>query len=220
MKVVAGLGNPGPKYETTRHNAGYLAIDRLVDDWKATGPSFAFQGQVYQAEVGGERIVLVKPATFMNSSGLCVGPLLKFYKAAPSDLIVIHDELDLKPMQVRLKTGGGAAGHNGLKSLDQHIGPHYHRVRIGIGHPAREVHESAAGKHARVVADYALQNFTDEELQALDPVLNTVKAAIEMIVRGEMTQAMQKFHTDNDQAGSARREGNDQAGRARREGKE
>src|SRR4051812_44310751 len=113
MKIIAGLGNPGPKYETTRHNAGFLAIDRLVDDWKATGPSYNYQGQIWQASVGGEKVILVKPETYMNSSGECIGPLMKFYKCEPTDLVVIYDDLDLKPLQLRMKIGGSAGGHNG-----------------------------------------------------------------------------------------------------------
>lgn len=202
MKMIVGLGNPGPQYETTRHNVGFLAVDRLVDDWKATGPAFNFGGEVYQASVGGEKVVLVKPETFMNSSGECVGPLMKFYKCTPEDLIVIHDDLDLKPIQLRLKTGGGTGGHNGLKSIDQYLGflgpraTEYHRVRVGIGHPSKLVHPSAEGKHGRTVVDYVLQNFTDEELGELDPLLDEIKAAIEMVVRGEATRAMNQYNRE------------------------
>ncbi|MDR3607555.1 MAG: aminoacyl-tRNA hydrolase [Oligoflexia bacterium] len=189
MKIVAGLGNPGPKYETTRHNAGFLAIDRLVDDWKATGPSDAFEGEVWQTSVGGEKVLLVKPQTFMNVSGECLGPLLKFYKCKPEDLIVIHDDLDLGPLVLRLKVGGGTGGHNGLKSIDQHLGgnQNYMRVRIGVGHPRSFMPE-------RNVADYVLQNFNDDELRRLDPLLDDVTQAVEMMVRGEATQAQNRFN--------------------------
>src|SRR4051794_16113943 len=138
MKIVVGLGNPGPKYETTRHNVGFLAVDRLIDEWKATGPASKHQGEVYQADVRGEKVLLVKPETFMNLSGRCVAPLMVFFKCKPSDLIVIHDDLDLIPFALRIKTGGGTGGHNGLKSLDESLGAGqngYHRIRIGIGHP-------------------------------------------------------------------------------------
>lgn len=191
MKIVVGLGNPGPKYETTRHNVGFLAVDRLIDDWKATGPSHDYQGEVYQASVGGEKVILVKPETYMNNSGECVAPLAKFYKCAPEDIVVIYDELDLKPFQLRLKRGGGAGGHNGIRSLDQHLGsPEYYRVRIGIGHPSRGVHASAQNVYARAVVDYVLQNFTDEELQELDPLLDDVRKAVELLIAGDATRAM------------------------------
>lgn len=197
MKIVAGLGNPGPKYETTRHNAGFLAVDRLVDSWKATGPHYESKGQLYQATVAGEKVLLVKPETFMNNSGECIAPLMKFYKCKPEDLVVVYDELDLKPLQLRLKTGGGSGGHNGIKSIDQCLGSEstgYHRVRIGIGHPARGVHPSAENSHARSVVDYVLQNFTDDELAELDKTLDDVSQACELLIRGEATRAMTAFN--------------------------
>src|SRR5687768_5190701 len=122
MKLVVALGNPGPKYETTRHNAGWLALDYLIDEWKATGPVSQNEGEVWQASVGGEKVLCVKPQTYMNVSGKCVAPIFKFYKLQPEDLVVLHDEVDLKSMQLRLKTGGGTGGHNGIKSLDAHLG--------------------------------------------------------------------------------------------------
>jgi PTH1 family peptidyl-tRNA hydrolase len=197
MKVVAGLGNPGPKYETTRHNAGFLAIDRLVDEWKATGPSESFDGELWHASVGGEKVILVKPLTFMNVSGECLGPLLKFYKCSPQDLIVIHDDLDLGPLVLRIKFGGGTGGHNGLKSIDQSLGgqQNYHRVRIGVGHPRSLTPEQAsASKTARNVVDYVLQNFNDDELRQLDQVLDNVAQAVEMMIQGEATQAQNRFN--------------------------
>jgi PTH1 family peptidyl-tRNA hydrolase len=199
MKIVAGLGNPGPKYETTRHNVGFLAIDRLVDDWRASGPDEAYKSLIYTATVGGEKVLLVKPETFMNLSGETIAPMMKFYKCTSDDLIVIHDDLDLKPLGLRVKTGGGTGGHNGLKSIDQCLGSgqtDYHRIRIGIGHPAKLVHPSAQGKHARVVVDYVLQNFTDEELNELDPQLDRVTKIAELIIRGEIRQAMTEFNRE------------------------
>lgn len=198
MKIIAGLGNPGPKYETTRHNVGFLAVDRLVEEWKATGPADSFRADVYQATVDGEKILLVKPMTFMNVSGESLGPMMKFYKCAPEDLIVIHDDLDLKPLTLKLKTGGGTGGHNGLKSLDASLGGQsgYHRVRIGIGHPRGLVDESAQGKHARDVVDYVLQMFTDEELRKLDLLMDDGVRAIRMLVAGQTRQAMNEFNSN------------------------
>lgn len=198
MKIIAGLGNPGPRYETTRHNVGFLAVDRLAQKWKASGPTDQYRGEVYQAMLGGERTLLVKPMTFMNASGECLAPLMRFHKCAPNDLIVIHDDLDLKPMSLRLKTGGGTGGHNGLKSIDASLGAGllaYHRIRIGIGHPRGLVHESAQGNHAREVVDYVLQMMTDEELDQLNPLLDELARVAEMLVHGKVQQAMNEINT-------------------------
>jgi len=196
MKIVAGLGNPGPKYETTRHNAGFLLIDRLIDDWKATPLPDQFSAEIHQATVAGEKTLLIKPQTFMNLSGESVGPLLRFFKCAPEDLIVIHDELDLKPLVLRLKTGGGAGGHNGIKSIDQVLGGKngYHRVRIGIGHPRGLVDPSAQATHARDVTDYVLQQFTDDELSKLNAVFDDARTAVELLIQGEALRAMNQFN--------------------------
>ena len=197
MKIIAGLGNPGPKYETTRHNVGFLAVDRLVDDWKASGPDEAYKATIHQATVAGEKVLLVKPETFMNLSGESILPMMKFYKCTPEDLIVIHDDLDLKPLALRVKTGGGTGGHNGLKSIDQCLSTQeYHRIRLGIGHPNKLVHPSTQGKFARQVADYVLQNFTDEELSELDLLLDRVTKAAELIIRGEVRQAMTEYNRE------------------------
>jgi PTH1 family peptidyl-tRNA hydrolase len=191
MKLVVGLGNPGPKYELTRHNVGFLAVDRLVDRWKADGPQTRNQAEVYSARIGGEQVLLVKPQTFMNLSGRSVAPIATFYKVEPSDIIVLHDELDLAPMSFRVKVGGGAGGHNGLRSLDECLGAGksgYIRIRMGIGQPLLP-----SGK--RVSAEkHVLEAFTDEELKFLDPVLDDVADAVEMILRGELTRAMNRFN--------------------------
>ena len=199
MKIIAGLGNPGPKYDTTRHNAGFLAVDRLIDAWRATGPADAYEGEIYQASVAGEKVMLVKPQTFMNNSGDCIAPLMKFYKCGPDDLIVIHDDLDLKPLAMRIKTGGGTGGHNGLKSIDACLGTgstNYHRIRVGIGHPSKIVHPSTQGKHARSVVDYVLQPFTDAELEELDRLLDELVKAAEMMIRGDVKRAMTEFNQE------------------------
>ena len=190
MKLVVGLGNPGPKYETTRHNVGFLAIDRLVERWKATGPVSKYKAEIYQGSVAGEQVLLIKPQTFMNLSGQSVAPIFTFYKCVADDVIVLHDDLDLKPISMRLKTGGGAGGHNGLKSMDECLGAAqngYHRVRLGIGHP------TALSLRIAPV-DYVLQNFTDDELVRLDPLLNQVGQAIELIIGGQMKKAMNEFN--------------------------
>ena len=135
MKLIAGLGNPGPKYDGTRHNIGFMAVDAIADrqgfqPWRAK-----FQGQVAEGRLGSEKVLLLKPETYMNLSGQSVGEAMRFYKLGPEDVIVFQDELDLAPGKVKLKTGGGHAGHNGLRSIDAHVGPDFTRVRLGIGHP-------------------------------------------------------------------------------------
>jgi PTH1 family peptidyl-tRNA hydrolase len=189
MKIVAGLGNPGPQYETTRHNAGFLAIDRLVEEWRAEGPDKGYEGELYEATVGSEKVLLVKPQTFMNLSGKCIAPLMRFYKLKPEDLIVIHDEVDLKPPSIRIKTGGGSAGNNGIRSIDAALGtPEYHRVRIGVGKP------SPLAQGPRNTADHVLQQFSDEELEALSNTLERVQKAVERMVGGDIEGAMNEYN--------------------------
>ena len=145
MWLVAGLGNPGAEYAATRHNIGFMAVDRL-----AAGGSFSnkFQGEVAQVSIGGEKVILLKPQTYMNHSGRSVQAAMAFYKIAPEKLIVIYDELDLPPGKLRIKKAGGANGHNGIKDIDQSIGPDYWRIRLGIGHPglAAQVHSYVLSK--------------------------------------------------------------------------
>jgi peptidyl-tRNA hydrolase, PTH1 family len=191
-KVVAGLGNPGPKYETTRHNVGFLALDRLIDDWQARGPVKAYEGEIWEASVAGEKVYLVKPQTYMNNSGRCIAPLANFYKCKPEDIVVLYDELDLKPASIRIKTGGGSGGHNGIKSIDASLGlanTGYHRVRIGIGHPR------ALNLQLQPV-DYVLQQFSDGELENLDGLFGNVEKAVKRILDGDVRGAMNEFNTD------------------------
>tara|TARA_Y100000590_G_scaffold470538_1_gene666150 strand:+ start:4113 stop:4712 length:600 start_codon:yes stop_codon:yes gene_type:complete len=186
MKIIAGLGNPGSKYETTRHNAGFLLVDRLIDRWNATGPTLKNQGEIYQATYGSEKILLVKPQTYMNESGRCIGPLFQFYKLNPPDLIVAHDEVDLSPITLRIKTGGGTGGHNGLKSVDRHVGTDnkdYHRVRIGVG------------KSKQVPTEvHVLKPFSNEELRAIDSLLDDAARAIELLVENKPKEAMNQYN--------------------------
>jgi PTH1 family peptidyl-tRNA hydrolase len=203
MKIIAGLGNPGVQYETNRHNAGFLAIDRLIEKWHAAGPVNKYLGKVFQSSYLDQQILLVKPTTFMNLSGRCISAIYGFYQCKPADLIVIHDDLALPPMILRFKTGGGTGGHNGLKSIDECIGKDntaYHRIRLGIGHPSRaaavdlgdRVTQSSGGTISP--ADYVLQNFTDDELKSLDGVLDQVCEGVELILKGQIQIAMNKFH--------------------------
>ncbi|HUP56788.1 MAG TPA: aminoacyl-tRNA hydrolase, partial [Bdellovibrionota bacterium] len=186
----AGLGNPGPAYETTRHNVGFLAIDRMVDEWSARGPDDSYEGELWETSVAGEKVYLIKPQTFMNNSGKCIAPLMRFYKCEPSDLIVVYDEVDLKPRTIRIKTGGGSAGHNGIRSIDQHLGTQdYHRVRIGVGKPSPLTQQGP-----RNTADWVLAQFGDEELEHLDLVLGRVAKAVERMIQGDITGAMGEYN--------------------------
>lgn len=198
MKIVVGLGNPGAKYETTRHNVGFLAVDRLVELWKGSGPIQKFNAEIYQASLGGESVLLMKPQTFMNLSGKSVAAAMGFYQVKPSELIVIHDDLALQSMSLRFKAGGGAGGHNGLRSIDECLGKEnssYFRIRIGIGHPSQFVGDSSDPRGKMSPANYVLAPYHDQELEALDPVLEDVGRAAEWIFNGEIQRAMNTFHS-------------------------
>jgi peptidyl-tRNA hydrolase, PTH1 family len=182
VKLVVGLGNPGPKYERTRHNIGFLAIDAITRRWNLRGPREKFNGEIAEGEIDGERVIALKPMTFMNNSGESVAPAARFYKIEPADVIVIHDELDLVDGKVRVKRGGGAAGHNGLRSIDAHLGANYWRMRLGIGHPGRK----------DLVLHYVLQNFLPEETVWLDKLLPAQAEALPLLLAGQESAFMSK----------------------------
>ncbi len=151
MRLVVGLGNPGPKHQNNRHNIGFMAADEIVRRHGLSAPRARFQGDVSEGQIGGERVIVLKPATYMNESGRAVGEAVRFYKLTPADVIVIYDEIDLVAAKVRVKQGGGNAGHNGLRSIDAHLSDkNYWRVRLGVGHP---------GDKSRV-KDYVLGDFS------------------------------------------------------------
>jgi PTH1 family peptidyl-tRNA hydrolase len=175
MKLFVGLGNPGSKYARNRHNIGFMALDEIAAD-HGFGPwRMKFQGQVSEGNLGGERVILLKPETFMNLSGQAVTEAARFYKIEPADVTVFHDELDLAPFKCRVKTGGGHAGHNGLRSIHQHIGEAYDRVRLGIGHPG----------HKDRVAGYVLQDFAKAEEKWLDELLRGISDGAKSLAAGE-----------------------------------
>nr|WP_319249454.1 aminoacyl-tRNA hydrolase [uncultured Celeribacter sp.] len=161
MRLFVGLGNPGGKYEKNRHNIGFMALDRIAGDHGFAPWRSKFQGLVSEGRLGREKVVLLKPQTFMNLSGQAVGEAMRFYKLTPADVVVFHDELDLAPGKLRVKTGGGHAGHNGLRSIHQHIGADYDRVRMGIGHPG----------HKDRVSGYVLADFAKADQDWLDDVI-------------------------------------------------
>ena len=180
MKLFVGLGNPGTEHAGQRHNIGFMALDRIAADhgfgpWKK-----ALRALVSEGRLGGEKLVLVKPQTYMNASGEAVQAAMAFYKLALSDIVVFHDELDLAPFKLRYKTGGGHAGHNGLRSLHAHIGDGYARVRLGIGHPG----------HKDRVSGYVLHGFAKAEAEALDDLLRGISDGAEALAMGESGRFM------------------------------
>ena len=175
MKLFVGLGNPGAKYAQNRHNIGFMAVDRIAAD-HGFGPwRSKFQGSVSEGVMGGEKIILLKPETFMNRSGQSVGEAARFYKVDPSDIVVFHDEIDLAPGKLRVKQGGGHAGHNGLRSLHGHIGDAYGRVRMGVGHPG----------HKDAVATYVLKDFSKSDQAWLDDMLRGISDGAAALAQGD-----------------------------------
>ncbi len=161
MKLIVGLGNPGAKYARNRHNIGYMALDRIATDHGFAPWRSKFQGQLSEGRLGREKVMLLKPETFMNNSGQAVGEAMRFFKLEPEDVIVVHDEIDLAPGKARIKSGGGHAGHNGLRSIHAHIGALYDRVRLGVGHPGRK----------ELVPGYVLRDFPKADEDWLDDLL-------------------------------------------------
>ncbi len=171
MLLLVGLGNPGAEYARHRHNVGFMAVDAIAEHYGFGAPRAKFQGELREGfvEDRGRRTkaLILKPMTFMNESGRSVGEAARFYKLAPEDVIVFYDELDLAPGKLRIKTGGGAAGHNGIKSIAAHLGADFRRVRIGIGHP---------GEKSKVTG-HVLGNFSNADQNWLAPMLDAIAAA-------------------------------------------
>ncbi|MEM9641944.1 MAG: aminoacyl-tRNA hydrolase [Pseudomonadota bacterium] len=175
MILIVGLGNPGQKYARNRHNIGFMAVDEIAHA-HGFGPwREKFQGAISDGRIGAGKVLLLKPNTFMNLSGQSVGEAMRFYKLEPDKVIVLHDELDLAPGKVRVKTGGGHAGHNGLRSLHQHIGDTYVRVRLGIGHPGDK----------RLVSHYVLGDFAKADEDWLSPLIDGIGRAFPELVAGD-----------------------------------
>ncbi len=192
IRLIIGLGNPGPEYEATRHNAGFWLADQIADDLRASFTlEKAFFSWVAKARFEGEQVLLAKPFTFMNRSGQAAGALLRFYKFRPEEVLVLHDELDLLPGQVKLKQGGGHAGHNGLRDIQSAFSsPAFWRLRIGIGHPRN------AGL-AQQVAAYVLHPPRREEMPALEESILRCRNVIPLLLEGEFQQAMSRLHEGN-----------------------
>jgi peptidyl-tRNA hydrolase, PTH1 family len=175
VRLVVGLGNPGPRYARNRHNIGFMAVDAIARCHGVSGFRNRFKGEIAEGLIGGERRLLLKPQTFMNDSGESVAETARFFKLLPSDIVVIHDEIDLRPGKLRVKCGGGTAGHKGLRSIDSLLGPDFWRVRIGVGHPGIK----------ELVLPYVLQNFPSEEVSLwVAPLLDAVAETIGLLLSG------------------------------------
>jgi PTH1 family peptidyl-tRNA hydrolase len=180
MQIWVGLGNPGPQYAMHRHNVGFMAADVMAHVHEFGAVQKKFSGWMQDGRIGGERIILLKPATFMNESGRAVGEAMRFYKLGLDALTVFHDELDLAPLKVKVKQGGGNAGHNGLRSIDQHCGNDFRRVRIGIGHPG----------HKDRVHGYVLGNYAKAEQDDLADVLGAISSEADWLAKGDAPRFM------------------------------
>lgn len=183
MKLLVGLGNPGTKYAGNRHNIGFMALDRIVQRHSFGPWRSKFTAQYCEGVIEGEKVIALKPETFMNESGRAVQAVARFYKVALADIIVLHDELDIAFAKLKVKTGGGHGGHNGLRSIDAHMGKEYQRIRLGIGHPGQK-----ELVHSHVLGDFAKAQQSD-----LDKMLDVVAQHIDLVVLGKATDFMTKY---------------------------
>ncbi len=190
MKLFVGLGNPGAKYARHRHNVGFMAVERIAER-HAFGPwRRRFQGQAADGELDGTKVLLLKPDTYMNESGRAVGEAARFLKLATSDIVVFHDELDLLPGKLKVKTGGGNAGHNGLRSITAHLDNEYERVRIGIGHPGAK----------ELVQSWVLHDFARADADWLDPLLDVMADAAPRLASGDAARFLTDVARQRDNA--------------------
>ncbi len=191
MQIWVGLGNPGAQYALQRHNVGFMAADIIAEVHDFTPWTKKFRSLVCEGRIGRDKILLVKPQTFMNVSGDAVRQALAFYKLDTDALTVFHDELDLAPMKVKVKQGGGTAGHNGLRSIDAHLGPDFRRVRIGIGHPG----------HKDRVTGYVLGNYAKAEMEPLSDLLAAISAEADWLANGDevrfMSEIARRMHDED-----------------------
>ncbi|MBS4046320.1 MAG: aminoacyl-tRNA hydrolase [Alphaproteobacteria bacterium] len=181
MLLLVGLGNPGSEHRRQRHNVGFMALDAIAERHNFQPFKKRFQGEIAEGVLDGTKTLLLKPQTYMNLSGKSVGEAAHFYKLPPAQVVVVHDELDLAAGKIRMKTGGGHAGHNGLRSIDGAIGPNYRRLRIGIGHPGKDL-----------VLGYVLQNFHADERVWLDPLLEAMAVEAGYLAKNDDTGFMTK----------------------------
>jgi len=190
MLLIVGLGNPGPEYRRHRHNVGFVAVDEIHRRHGFTPWRRRFKGEVAEGTLAGEKALLLKPQTYMNESGRSVQEAVQFYKLAPKDIVVIHDEVDLPPGKTRVKMGGGAAGHNGLRSLDAEIGDGYRRVRIGVGHPGVK----------DAVPHYVLHDFPKGDAEWLVPLIDAIADNAPLLAEGKDATFANRLHAPEQKA--------------------
>lgn len=177
--LLVGLGNPGKRYQNNRHNIGFKIVDAIVENYHLDKAKDKFDSEVYSGSFLDKKIIAIKPQTFMNLSGSAVAAFVKFYKTPLNELVVIHDDIDLAPGKAKVKIGGGAGGHNGLKSIDQALGQNYYRIRVGVGHPG----------HADLVSDYVLSDFKHgDEKDMMSELVCSIAKEFEYVMRGEFDQ--------------------------------
>lgn len=184
MKLFVGLGNPGAKYANNRHNIGFMAVEAIASRHAKSPFRARFQGEAVEATIAGEKVLLLKPATYMNESGRAVGEAMRFYKIALADVYAFHDELDLPPAKVRVKLGGGNAGHNGLRSITALCGNDYRRVRLGIGHPGIK----------ELVHAYVLNDFGKAEHAWVSDLCNIVADEAGLLASGDDATFQNRLH--------------------------
>jgi len=180
--LLVGLGNPGQKYEATRHNAGFMALDDIIDSYGLEGPVSKYKGDWYTGTIAGRKLFALKPQTFMNDSGISVSEAVRFFKIPLENVIVFYDELDLPVGKIRTKKGGGAGGHNGIRSIDSHIGKDYRRVRIGIDHPG----------HKDAVHGYVLKPFPKQDRAVVDQLIAHLSDHLDILIGGQAEHYMSK----------------------------
>ena len=191
MLLLVGLGNPGSRYAGNRHNVGFMAVDAIAKQHNFAPWRRKYQGVAVEGTIGGERVLLLLPGTYMNESGRAVQEAVRFHKIAPEQIVVFHDELELAPGKVRVKVGGGNAGHNGLRSITAHVGNDYKRVRIGIGHPGDK----------NLVERYVLQDFAKSEQPWVEALCDVVADNAGLLVEGKDASFQNKVHLGMDAKG-------------------
>jgi len=183
MIALVGLGNPGKQYKHNRHNIGYLVIDEIIKTLDVDNQKNKFNGKFFKSSVGRKNIILFKSNDYMNKCGYSISQIINFFKVKNEDLFVFHDDLDLEVGKIRIKNGGSSAGHNGLKSIDEHIGKNYNRIRIGIGHPGEK----------RLVEKYVLSNFKKEEWASLFLINQNISQNISLLVNKKLSSFLNKI---------------------------
>ncbi len=184
MFLLVGLGNPGSKYQYTKHNFGFLLADQIIENFKLTTLGNKFGRQILSGIISNQKVLLIKPQDYMNNSGEAVLSTATFYKIPPEKIIVFHDDLDLKLGRIKAKIGGGNAGHNGLKDIDDKIGKNYVRIRLGIGRPENKEYE---------IADYVLSKFSNEELRTTEIINQKITKILPIILDGNLEEFMNQF---------------------------